>query len=139
MHHNVCYAFHYISHLSLSIGNILLVNGTACGEIKITDFGLSKIMDDDSYNSVDGMELTSQGAGTYWYALYTHLQAYISMQAHIRVHKQKHSYNSQHWKLFNIHTLNLQRRKKRHMQQFQKILLSYSSYWEISQLKFIWL
>lgn len=23
-------------------------------------------MDDDSYNSVDGMELTSQGAGTYW-------------------------------------------------------------------------
>lgn len=49
-----------------SVGNILLVNGTACGEIKITDFGLSKIMDDDSYNSVDGMELTSQGAGTYW-------------------------------------------------------------------------
>lgn len=50
------------------LGNILLVNGTACGEIKITDFGLSKIMDDDSYNSVDGMELTSQGAGTYWWA-----------------------------------------------------------------------
>lgn len=49
------------------LGNILLVNGTACGEIKITDFGLSKIMDDDSYSSADGMELTSQGAGTYWY------------------------------------------------------------------------
>ena len=48
------------------LGNILLVNGTACGEIKITDLGLSKIMDDDSYNSVDVMELTSQGAGTYW-------------------------------------------------------------------------
>lgn len=47
------------------IGNILLVNGTACGEIKITDFGLSKIMDDDNYG-VDGMDLTSQGAGTYW-------------------------------------------------------------------------
>lgn len=46
-------------------GNILLVDGTACGEIKITDFGLSKIMDDDSYG-VDGMDLTSQGAGTYW-------------------------------------------------------------------------
>lgn len=45
-------------------GNILLVNGTACGEIKITDFGLSKIVDDDS--SADGMDLTSQGAGTYW-------------------------------------------------------------------------
>lgn len=51
----------------LVLGNILLVNGTACGEIKITDFGLSKIMDDDSYSSADGMELTSQGAGTYWY------------------------------------------------------------------------
>lgn len=47
-------------------GNILLVDGTACGEIKITDFGLSKIMDDDNYG-VDGMDLTSQGAGTYWW------------------------------------------------------------------------
>ena len=47
------------------VGNILLVDGTACGEIKITDFGLSKIMDDDNYG-VDGMDLTSQGAGTYW-------------------------------------------------------------------------
>jgi len=36
------------------------------GEIKITDFGLSKIMDDDNTNH-DGMDLTSQGAGTYWY------------------------------------------------------------------------
>lgn len=44
------------------------MNGTACGEIKITDFGLSKIMDDDNYG-VDGMDLTSQGAGTYWWAL----------------------------------------------------------------------
>lgn len=50
---------------TLFLGNILLVDGTACGEIKITDFGLSKIMDDDSYG-VDGMDLTSQGAGTYW-------------------------------------------------------------------------
>ncbi len=49
----------------LCTGNILLVDGTACGEIKITDFGLSKIMDDDNYG-VDGMDLTSQGAGTYW-------------------------------------------------------------------------
>uniref|UniRef100_A0A8C2YX05 Protein kinase domain-containing protein n=1 Tax=Cyclopterus lumpus TaxID=8103 RepID=A0A8C2YX05_CYCLU len=40
-----------IIHYDLKPGNILLVNGTACGEIKITDFGLSKIMDDDSYNS----------------------------------------------------------------------------------------
>uniref|UniRef100_A0A8D2AXE9 Tousled like kinase 2 n=1 Tax=Sciurus vulgaris TaxID=55149 RepID=A0A8D2AXE9_SCIVU len=44
-----------IIHYDLKPGNILLI------------FGLSKIMDDDSYNSVDGMELTSQGAGTYWY------------------------------------------------------------------------
>ncbi|KAJ4941227.1 hypothetical protein JOQ06_027513 [Pogonophryne albipinna] len=56
-----------IIHYDLKPGNILLVNGTACGEIKITDFGLSKVMDDDCYNSADGMELTSQGAGTYWY------------------------------------------------------------------------
>jgi len=48
-----------------SPGNILLVDSTACGEIKITDFGLSKIMDEDNYG-VDGMDLTSQGAGTYW-------------------------------------------------------------------------
>ncbi|XP_015245998.1 PREDICTED: serine/threonine-protein kinase tousled-like 2 isoform X2 [Cyprinodon variegatus] len=54
-----------IIHYDLKPGNILLVNGTACGEIKITDFGLSKIVDDES--SADGMELTSQGAGTYWY------------------------------------------------------------------------
>ncbi|XP_030256123.1 serine/threonine-protein kinase tousled-like 2 isoform X1 [Sparus aurata] len=56
-----------IIHYDLKPGNILLVNGTACGEIRITDFGLSKIMDDDSYSSADGIELTSQGAGTYWY------------------------------------------------------------------------
>ncbi|CAB1317195.1 unnamed protein product [Coregonus sp. 'balchen'] len=54
-----------IIHYDLKPGNILLVDGTACGEIKITDFGLSKIMDDDNYG-VDGMDLTSQGAGTYW-------------------------------------------------------------------------
>ncbi|XP_038154662.1 serine/threonine-protein kinase tousled-like 2 isoform X2 [Cyprinodon tularosa] len=54
-----------IIHYDLKPGNILLVNGTACGEIKITDFGLSKIVDDES--SADGMELTSLGAGTYWY------------------------------------------------------------------------
>lgn len=53
--------------MKLLPGNILLVDGTACGEIKITDFGLSKIMDDDNYG-VDGMDLTSQGAGTYWWA-----------------------------------------------------------------------
>ncbi|KAK2505206.1 hypothetical protein MC885_000031 [Smutsia gigantea] len=53
-------------HYDLKPENILLVDGTARGEIKITDFGLSKIMDNDSYG-VDGMDLTSQGSGTYWY------------------------------------------------------------------------
>lgn len=49
------------------------MNGSACGEIKITDFGLSKIMDDDDgCGSSEGMELTSQGAGTYWYFAVRH-------------------------------------------------------------------
>lgn len=43
------------------LGNILFHNR----EVKITDFGLSKIIMSDS---TDGqIELTSQGAGTYWY------------------------------------------------------------------------
>ena len=42
-------------------GNILF---SADGQVKITDFGLSKIIEDSSATS---MELTSQGAGTYWY------------------------------------------------------------------------
>lgn len=46
-------------------GNILLGSGSVSGEIKITDFGLSKIMDDENYSDA-GMDLTSQGAGTYW-------------------------------------------------------------------------
>eukprot|EP00744_Colponema_vietnamica_P031769 GILI01050810.1.p1 GENE.GILI01050810.1~~GILI01050810.1.p1 ORF type:complete len:232 (+),score=29.62 GILI01050810.1:71-697(+) len=48
-----------IIHYDLKPGNILFSNG----EVKLTDFGLSKIMDE----SADGLELTSQGAGTYWY------------------------------------------------------------------------
>ena len=48
-------------------GNILLTGGTVSGDIKITDFGLSKIMDTENYNPDHGMDLTSQGAGTYWY------------------------------------------------------------------------
>ena len=47
-------------------GNILLTGGSV-SDIKITDFGLSKIMDPESYNPDHGMDLTSQGAGTYWY------------------------------------------------------------------------
>lgn len=56
-----------IIHYDLKPGNILLGSGNLSGEIKITDFGLSKIMDDDNYSPDYGMDLTSQGAGTYWY------------------------------------------------------------------------
>ncbi|KPM02592.1 serine/threonine-protein kinase tousled-like protein [Sarcoptes scabiei] len=56
-----------IIHYDLKPGNILLSSGTLSGEIKITDFGLSKIMDEENYSPENGMDLTSQGAGTYWY------------------------------------------------------------------------
>ena len=57
-----------IIHYDLKPGNILLTGGhVISGDIKITDFGLSKIMDEDNYNPQEGMDLTSQGAGTYWY------------------------------------------------------------------------
>lgn len=52
--------------LLLFTGNILLMKGQQNGEIKITDFGLSKIMEGDTYCPDSGMDLTSQGAGTYW-------------------------------------------------------------------------
>lgn len=51
-----------IIHYDLKPGNILLHKG----EARIADFGLSKIMG-DSDATADGMELTSQGAGTMWY------------------------------------------------------------------------
>ena len=47
-------------------GNILLGSGICSYKAKITDFGLSKVMEGES---PDGMELTSQGAGTYWSVL----------------------------------------------------------------------
>lgn len=53
-----------VIHYDLKPGNILLGSGALSGEVKITDFGLSKIMEDDT---AADMELTSQGAGTYWY------------------------------------------------------------------------
>jgi tousled-like kinase len=58
-----------IIHYDLKPANILLSSGTASGEIKITDFGLSKVMEDDKYDPQHGMDLTSQGAGTYWYVM----------------------------------------------------------------------
>lgn len=54
-----------IIHYDLKPANILLQSGTTSGAIKITDFGLSKIMEDA--DDGDSIELTSQGAGTYWF------------------------------------------------------------------------
>ena len=51
-----------IIHYDLKPGNVLF---DQYGDAKITDFGLSKIV--DAHDPAESMELTSQGAGTYWY------------------------------------------------------------------------
>ncbi|XP_068635581.1 serine/threonine-protein kinase TOUSLED-like isoform X2 [Aristolochia californica] len=53
---------HKIIHYDLKPGNVLF---DEVGVAKVTDFGLSKIVEDDVGSQ--GLELTSQGAGTYWY------------------------------------------------------------------------
>ncbi|CAF0973801.1 unnamed protein product [Rotaria sordida] len=55
-----------VIHYDLKPGNVLMGTGHNSGEIKITDFGLSKQMYEDTFDD-DGMDLSSQGAGTYWY------------------------------------------------------------------------
>uniref|UniRef100_A0A1I7UHE5 Protein kinase domain-containing protein n=1 Tax=Caenorhabditis tropicalis TaxID=1561998 RepID=A0A1I7UHE5_9PELO len=56
-----------IIHYDLKPANILLESGNTSGAIKITDFGLSKIMEGENDDHDNGIELTSQFAGTYWY------------------------------------------------------------------------
>ena len=54
---------HKIIHYDLKPANVLF---DSLGMVKVTDFGLSKIMEEGN-TQLGGMELTSQGAGTYWY------------------------------------------------------------------------
>ncbi|PAA60736.1 hypothetical protein BOX15_Mlig032845g1, partial [Macrostomum lignano] len=56
-----------VIHYDLKPGNILLGEGDSIAAIKLTDFGLSKVMTEDKFQADTGMDLTSPGSGTYWY------------------------------------------------------------------------
>merc|ERR1719428_372713 len=52
-----------IIHYDLKPGNLFFQSG----EVKIADFGLSKIVHQNTSGGYDSIDLTSRGAGTYWY------------------------------------------------------------------------
>eukprot|EP00931_Biecheleriopsis_adriatica_P031422 TRINITY_DN18431_c0_g2_i1.p1 TRINITY_DN18431_c0_g2~~TRINITY_DN18431_c0_g2_i1.p1 ORF type:complete len:668 (-),score=169.45 TRINITY_DN18431_c0_g2_i1:69-2030(-) len=54
---------HKIIHYDLKPGNLFF----HYGEVKIADFGLSKEVKTENEKSGNSIDLTSQGAGTYWY------------------------------------------------------------------------
>eukprot|EP00658_Telonema_sp_P-2_P072900 TRINITY_DN61983_c0_g1_i1.p1 TRINITY_DN61983_c0_g1~~TRINITY_DN61983_c0_g1_i1.p1 ORF type:complete len:129 (-),score=26.99 TRINITY_DN61983_c0_g1_i1:138-524(-) len=57
-----------IIHFDLKPANILFHSKLqSCLDIKVTDFGLSKIIHDRQGINDPTIELTSQGTGTYWY------------------------------------------------------------------------
>ncbi|CAG0915713.1 unnamed protein product [Notodromas monacha] len=56
-----------VIHYDLKPANVLLNGDGILDNVKIADFGVSKIVDEQNYDPIRGMDLTSQGAGTYWY------------------------------------------------------------------------
>lgn len=56
-----------VIHYDLKPGNVLLSKGSSTGEIKITDFGLCKVMNRDECGLGSELDLASQSSGSYWY------------------------------------------------------------------------